>query len=104
MLHVKVDQLEAELEGLLRKVKAGESVTIYDGETPIARIEPTAQQAEEPMPTFASEDERLAWLIAQGIVLPPRNPNADLSILKEPPPKVRASVLEALLEERREGR
>jgi antitoxin (DNA-binding transcriptional repressor) of toxin-antitoxin stability system len=102
MLHVKIAQLQDELASLLRKEQAGESVTVYDGDTVIARIEPPAAMAEPPK--FKTDDEHLASLVARGIVLPPKNPNADLSFLLEPPPKAEASVLEALLEERREGR
>ncbi|HEY4943756.1 MAG TPA: hypothetical protein VII56_20175 [Rhizomicrobium sp.] len=95
---MKIGQLKNGLSAFLRKVRAGESVVIYDRDTPIARI--------EPMPTgpqkFKNEDERLASLYARGVLRPPKNPNADLSFLLEPPPKADASVLEALLEERRE--
>jgi antitoxin (DNA-binding transcriptional repressor) of toxin-antitoxin stability system len=102
MLHVKIAQLRDELASLLRRVQAGESVTVYDGDTIIGRIEPPKVAAEPPV--FKTDDEHLASLIARGIVLPPKNPDADLSFLLEPPPKAEASVLEALLEERREGR
>jgi antitoxin (DNA-binding transcriptional repressor) of toxin-antitoxin stability system len=101
MLHVKIAQLQAELASFLRKVKAGESVTVYDGETPIARIDPPVAEAP---PVFKTNDKHLASLIARGIVLPPKNPNPDWSFLNEPLPKAEVSVLEALLEERREGR
>ncbi|HXC56542.1 MAG TPA: hypothetical protein VNU97_14685 [Rhizomicrobium sp.] len=101
MLHVKIGQLKAELASLLRKVKAGESVTVYDGETPIARIEPPAVVEAEKAKTG---DGRLASLIARGIALPPENPDGNWSFLDEPPPKAKVSVLEALLEERRNGR
>lgn len=101
MLHVKIAQLKAELASFLRKVKAGESVTVYDGETPIARIEPAAAVE----PTKAKiKDRRLASLIARGLALPPENPDGDWSFLKEPPPKANVSVLEALLEEREHWR
>lgn len=100
MLHVKIGQLQKELASFLRKVKAGESVTVYDGETPIARIEPPAA---EPL-VFRNEDERIASLIARGVLRAPEDPSGDWSFLKEPPPKADASVLEALLEERRTGR
>jgi prevent-host-death family protein len=101
MLHVKIGELRNKLSALLRRVKAGETILVYDRDKPIARIQPVAEKP----PKFKSDKERLAWLIAQGIVLPPKNPNADWSFLwTEPLPKAKASVLEALLEERREGR
>src|ERR1700733_14259001 len=101
MLHVKIAQLQDELASLLRKVQAGESVTVYDGDTIIARIEPPA--AAEPA-VFNSEKERIASLVARGILRAPEDPSGNWSFLNEPPPKADASVLEALLEERRTGR
>jgi antitoxin (DNA-binding transcriptional repressor) of toxin-antitoxin stability system len=101
MLHVKIAQLREELASLLRKVQAGESVTVYDGETPIARIEPPAAAEKQ---AFKTDDEHLASLIARGIARAPENPGGNWDFLKQPPPKAEASVLEALLEERREGR
>ncbi|MBS0472600.1 MAG: type II toxin-antitoxin system prevent-host-death family antitoxin [Proteobacteria bacterium] len=101
MLRVKIDELKTGLSRLLRRVKAGESVVVYDGDTPIARIEPMAA-AERPTPK--TDDERLASLVARGIALAPKNPNPDWSFLNEPLPKADSSVLEALLEERRDGR
>ena len=100
MLHVKIGALKNGLSSFLRKVKAGESVTVYDRDTPIARIEPvqTAPHA------FKNDKERLASLIARGVVQGPRNPKTDFGFLEGPLPKAKASVLEALLEERREGR
>ena len=103
MLHVKIGQLKAELASFLRKVKAGESVTVYDGETPIARIEPPAAVVVEPGKAKTG-DGRLASLIARGLALPPENPDRDWSFLKEPPPKADVSVLEALLQEREHWR
>jgi len=103
MLHVKIAQLQEQLASLLRKVKAGESVTVYDGETPIARIEPAAVVVVEPK-KVGTVDPRLASLIARGIALPPENPDGDWSFLSEPLHKGDASVLEALLEEREHWR
>jgi antitoxin (DNA-binding transcriptional repressor) of toxin-antitoxin stability system len=102
MLHVKIAQLQDELASLLRKVRAGESVTVYDGETVIARIEPPA--AADSAEDFKTENDRIASLVARGIARAPENPKGNWDFLKEPPPKAEASVLEALLEERRESR
>ncbi|HEX4301194.1 MAG TPA: hypothetical protein VHZ78_00265 [Rhizomicrobium sp.] len=102
MLHVKIAQLTAELASFLRKVQAGESVTVYDGDTIIARIEPPAAAVETPK--YKTDDERLASLIARGIATAPKNPNPDWGFLNEPIPVAESSVLEALLEERRDGR
>ena len=100
MLHVKIGQLKNGLSSFLRKVRAGESVVVYDRDTPIARI--------EPMPAVPQRaktmDEHYAMLIARGVLQPPKIRDGDLSFLKGPLPKAKVSVLEALLEERREGR
>ncbi|HEY0301793.1 MAG TPA: hypothetical protein VGC36_10690 [Rhizomicrobium sp.] len=98
MLHVKIGELKNGLSRFLRKVKAGESVTVYDRDTPIARIEPLPAEPQR----AKTMEEHFAMLVAQGKLVPPKNPNADLSFLLEPPPTAKASVLEALLEERRE--
>lgn len=100
MLHVKIGELRNKLSALLRRVKAGEEILVYDRDKPIARIQPVAEKP----PTFKSDKERLAWLETRGLVRLPKNPNADWSFLEKPLPKSDAGVLEALLEERREGR
>jgi antitoxin (DNA-binding transcriptional repressor) of toxin-antitoxin stability system len=99
MLHVKIGQLKNGLSSFLRKVRAGESVVIYDRDTPIARIEPMLPAPQK----FKTNDEHLASLIVRGIALAPKIRDGDLSFLQGPLPKAKVSVLEALLEERREG-
>ena len=101
MLHVKIGELRNKLSALLRKVKAGETITVYDRDTPIARIQPIAQAKP---PKFKNDAERIAWLEARGLILPPKNPKPDLSFLREPLPKSDAGLVEAVIEERREGR
>jgi antitoxin (DNA-binding transcriptional repressor) of toxin-antitoxin stability system len=100
MLHVKIGQLKNGLSSFLRKVRAGESVVIYDRDIPIARIEPMPAAPQKPK----TNEEHFKSLIARGIALAPKIQDGDRSFLEGPLPKSKVSVLEALLEERREGR
>jgi prevent-host-death family protein len=90
-----ISQLRNRLSAYLRKVRAGETVTVLDRDRPIARIEGISGEA--------GVDERMQRLEARGLVRLPTAP-LPLEALREPPPHAEASVLEALLEERREGR
>jgi prevent-host-death family protein len=84
------------LSALIDRVKAGETVTILDRGTPVARLEPVVSDPKQ--------EGRLQRLSRAGIVRVPdqhgRPAQADLP----PPPKARSSVVAALLEERRTGR
>jgi antitoxin (DNA-binding transcriptional repressor) of toxin-antitoxin stability system len=90
-----ISQLRDRLSAYLRKVRSGETVIVFDRDRPIARIEGVTGRMDI--------DERMARLEAQGLV---RRPTAPLLLgaLREQQPRAEASVLEALLEERREGR
>ncbi len=97
MEQVNISKLKDQLSAYLKKVQAGETVLVMDRNTPIAHISPV-HQAED-------EADRIARLEAAGILLPPKGPPLTLEELK----RLRvvapgARVLEALLEERREGR
>ncbi len=85
------------LSALIDQVRAGESITILDRGTPVARLEPVVSGAEH--------DGRLRRLTRAGIVRPPDQPDL-LEILRHFPaaPVTRVSVVDALLEERRAGR
>ena len=95
MIVAKISQLKNQLSAYLRKVAAGESVLILDRDRPVARLEPVA--------AMATIDEHLAKLIATGAVRPPKH-RLPADFWSQPLPKAKRSVLEALLEERREGR
>lgn len=98
MKKASITEAKNGLSALIDSVKAGASVLIMDRGRPVARLEPVGSGAD-------ADDARLARLIRKGIVRPARGPfprgilTADL-----PKPKDGASVVEALLEERREGR
>ncbi|MGH9398912.1 MAG: type II toxin-antitoxin system Phd/YefM family antitoxin [Thermoanaerobaculia bacterium] len=96
MKNARISELRDGLSKYLTRVRKGETVIVYDRDTPIARIEPIA-------PT----DDLPEWVrngIRRGILSPPRVPGG--ASLKRPPHKPRkpARLLEALLDERRSGR
>jgi prevent-host-death family protein len=92
MTAVGIAQLKARLSEYLAHVKAGEEIVVTDHGRTVAKIVPATDA-----------DERLRELERQGLVrigtmkLPP-------GFLDDPLPESSASVLEALIEERREGR
>jgi prevent-host-death family protein len=99
MQKANIADLKNNLSRYLRKVRSGETVLIMDRNRPIARIERVTDHE--------AADERRARLIAAGVLIPPKNPIGKkklMEILSKKPVKAKKSVLEALIEERREGR
>ena len=96
MTTASISEAKAKLSALLDRVKAGEDVTITDRGVPVARI--------VPIPTSDVDwDERVERLERQGIITRPKK-KLDLDwFLTRPLPRSRKSVLDALLEERRES-
>jgi len=89
-----VSKLKTSLSAFLRRVKAGETIVVLDRGRPVARLVPVA----EPI----HDDAHLARLEALGLA---RRPSQGLPLdLIRARPKAEARVLEALLEERNEGR
>lgn len=95
MERVTIGKLRNQLSAYLRKLRAGETIFVLDRDTVIARVEPATE--------VESDDERIARLEAKGVLRRGKKP-WDPGILKGPAPAVGKSVLEALLEEREEGR
>lgn len=94
MARASISEAKATLSALLERVRAGEEVTITDRGTPVARL----------VPVPAGEvdwDERLERLERRGIVTRPARRLDVEAFLARPLPRSDASVLEALLEERR---
>ena len=97
MERVSISRLKDQLSAYLKKVGAGQSVIVTDRNKPVALL--TAVDAAE------SEDEQIARLIEQGVVTPPKQPPLSIEEIRRRRPVVPgAGVLDALLEERREGR
>lgn len=95
MTNATISELHEGLSEYLKRVRKGETVIVFDGDTPIARIEPTTR-ADENSPELVREGVR------RGVLTPPKiRDGAPLP----PPLKIdpKFSLLEALLEERRSG-
>ena len=98
MKKASITEAKNNLSALIDSVKGGSSVLIMDRGRPVARLEPI-------LGAELSDDDRLARLVRDGVVTPGRG-QIPRSIIEEPPPRLDSglSVLDALLEERREGR
>jgi len=97
MALVSVSETKAKLSALLDRVKAGETVTITDRGVPVAQLAPLPERSD------LDWDARLKRLEREGVILRPKRPLDVEAFLARPLPKSRESVLEALLEERRES-
>lgn len=96
MKNARISELRDKLSEYLARVRKGETVIVYDRDTPIARIDPIAP---------ATDDTSAMVLDAyrRGVLTPPKV--RDGAKLPPPPkPKKPVGLLEALLEERRTGR
>lgn len=99
MKKASITQTKNQLSALLDRVRHGETVLIMDRGRPVARLEPALQEGE------GNEAGRLARLERAGILRRAISP-ARSRLLLEPPPKPKkgASILQALLAEREQGR
>jgi antitoxin (DNA-binding transcriptional repressor) of toxin-antitoxin stability system len=96
MKNARISELRDSLSEYLARVRKGETVIVYDRDTPIARIEPIA--VDESVPEWVREAER------RGILLPPKVRGGAPLVPNPVKADPRFSLLEALLEERRSGR
>ena len=88
------------LSELLRSVKAGKGVLIFDRDVPVARLEPVAADS-------LPDDVRLLALERQGLIRRPQESGAGWAGLKAlPAPRLKGgrSAVAVLLAERKEGR
>jgi prevent-host-death family protein len=97
---IGITEAKNRLSALIDGLKGGSPVLIVDRGRPVARLEPVAGGGKGD-----DQDGRLSRLIREGIVRPGRG-SLPRELLKERPPQLQggASVVEALLDERREGR
>jgi len=91
---VSISELKNQLSAHLQSVRAGESVVVYDRSRPVARIDRVADEDDE---------DRIVQLQRSGQLSPPVDP-MPLELLRSAAPRAGTSVLDALLEEREEGR
>lgn len=97
MRNARISELRDKLSEYLARVRKGETVIVYDRDTPIARIDPIA----------AAPDETPDWILdayRRGIATPPKIQDGKRLPMPPPKPKKPLNLLDALLEERRSGR
>jgi antitoxin (DNA-binding transcriptional repressor) of toxin-antitoxin stability system len=95
MKKATVSQLKNRLSAYLKLVRAGESILILDRDQPIARIDRVERGS--------APDDRVTRLERAGLLRRASRP-LNLGALRRPVPQPSASVVDALLEERWEGR
>lgn len=98
MLVATITEAKNGLSALIDHVRGGESVLIVDRGIPVARLESAVSIGPD-------DDGRIARLERQGAIRSARKPLATELALRAPPsPRRGASAVQALLEDRREGR
>lgn len=92
-----ITEAKNRLSALIDRVQAGESIVILERGRPVARLEPITAYDD---PTGRLARLERAGIIKRGSGKPP------LELMRTPGPRLKegASLLDALLEERREGR
>jgi len=90
-----ISELKNRLSAYIKKVRAGQTVLILDRDQPVARL--------ERVEAAPHADDRLARLERAGLLRRARSP-LPLDALRSAPLQPGPSVLQALIDERREGR
>lgn len=100
MKRASVTEAKNNLSALIDSLKGGSPVLIVDRGRPVARLEPVARDREGEL------DGRLSRLFRDGVARPGRKEPARSLFSSPPPPRAAAglSAVDALIEERREGR
>lgn len=100
MKQAKISDLKNNLSRYLAYVRKGGTVRVFDRDVPVADLVPLGRSAET---TPVDVESELAQLERRGII---RRGQGSLpkDFLTRRLPRARASVVAALLEERREGR
>ena len=99
MKRASITEAKNNLSALIDGLKGGSPVLIVDRGRPVARLEAVTGDHE------SEQDERLSRLVRDGLVRPRRSkPSQTLFSAQPPRAKAGASALDALIEERREGR
>jgi prevent-host-death family protein len=92
-----ITEVKNGLSAWLDRVRAGETILIVDRGRPVARLEPAILAGDEP-------EGRLSRLQRAGLVRVAPEAGPVMRVLTPPRTRSGASVVEALLEERGEGR
>ena len=98
MKKASITEAKNTFSALIDRVKAGASILIVERGRPVARLEPVTGG-------LGGVEGRLAQLVRAGVVRPPRGP-VPRSIFSTAPPKPKrgVSIVDILIDERREGR
>ncbi len=97
LVRATISEVKNRLSAFLRQVRGGETVLVLDRKVPVACIVPPSH-----VPEDSGVDARLARLEAAAVVVRQR-PGSPLDVLGQPV-RSGAAVVDALLEERRDGR
>jgi prevent-host-death family protein len=99
MKKASITQAKNNLSALIDGLKNGSPVLIVDRGRPVARLEPVVGRQE------GKQDGRLSRLLRDGVVRLRRAPLPQ-GLFSRPPPRAHpgASAVDALIQERREGR
>ena len=96
MEKVTISQLKNGLSAYLKKVRAGQTVLILDRNEPIAVLERVKNKT-------LADDERLARLEQAGLIKRSKTSDPVGALRGYKPIKAKASVVQAVIEEREEG-
>ena len=95
MQKATISEIKSRLSAYLKKVRAGQSILILDRDQPIARL--------ERVEAAAHPNDRLIRLERAGLLRRATRP-LPTAMLRESAVRAKRSVVQALLDERREGR
>jgi prevent-host-death family protein len=95
MEKVTISQLKNRLSAFLKKVRAGQTILVFDRDQPVARLERIKDEG--------CPDDRLSRLERNGL-LRRSTGRLPLETLQSPAPEAKQSVVQALLDERQEAR
>ena len=93
-----ISLLKARLSAYIKKARSGQTILIFDRDEPVARLERVGGDEEAAM-----MDERLTRLERTGLLRRATRP-LTLQRLRAPPLRADTSLLQAVLEERRDTR
>ena len=96
MERATISQLKNSLSAYLKKVRAGQTVLILDRDKPVAMLERVDPRL--------LDDERLTRLERAGLIRRSKTARPLEALRGYKPIKTKASLVEAIIEERREGR
>jgi prevent-host-death family protein len=98
MKRASITEAKNGLSALIERARHGESIVIEDRGVPVARLESVAR------PGPGGVEGRAARLVRQGILRPPQTSTPKSVLMTPPPTPIGATLSDAVLAERRDGR